>query len=134
MNLPTYFASAAFDRLSWPPMSDGQQIAEIDVEELAERLAAGGVALFDVREPNEYDEVRVPGGRLIPLGTVPDRLEEIVAAAQDAEVVVICRSGGRSMRACEYLAAQGVAATNVYGGTLAWIQSGRDTESGASLG
>jgi rhodanese-related sulfurtransferase len=41
---------------------------------------------------------------------------------------VICRSGGRSLRACEFLAEQGVEAVNVAGGTLAWQLSGREVE------
>jgi rhodanese-related sulfurtransferase len=43
---------------------------------------------------------------------------------------VICRSGGRSLRACEFLADQGLEAINVAGGTMAWITSGRDFVAG----
>jgi rhodanese-related sulfurtransferase len=45
---------------------------------------------------------------------------------------VICKTGARSMRACEFLATQGIDAVNVAGGTLAWIRSGRDYVSGTS--
>ena len=47
----------------------------------------------------------------------------------DGPVYVICKTGPRSLRACEFLAAQ-VEAVNVAGGTLAWIRSGRDYVSG----
>jgi rhodanese-related sulfurtransferase len=103
-------------------------IQEIDVDELAERLA-GGARLIDVREPSEYAEARVPGGRLVPLGRVPESLE---AFRGSGPVHVICRSGARSLQACEYVAALGIEAVNVAGGTLAWIASGRDVDSGAA--
>ena len=41
---------------------------------------------------------------------------------------VICRSGGRSLRACEFVADRGVEVVNVAGGTLAWQLSGRTVE------
>lgn len=103
-------------------------IEEISVDELAERLAAGA-RLIDVREPGEYEEVRVPGALLVPLGTVPDQLG---AFRGDGPAYVICRSGGRSLKACEFAAAQGIEAVNVAGGTLAWVASGRETASGAA--
>jgi rhodanese-related sulfurtransferase/molybdopterin-guanine dinucleotide biosynthesis protein A len=101
-------------------------IPEISVEELAERLAAGA-CVFDVREPDEYDEMRVPGAIPIPLNTVPVRVDDFPA---DGEILVICRSGGRSMKACEFLATKGRTAVNVAGGTLAWVAAGFDIASG----
>lgn len=101
-------------------------IEEISVHELAERLGAGAV-LFDVRQPEEYDEARVPGARLIPLGQVPDHVDEFAA---NPGALIICRSGGRSMRACMFLAEQGIEAVNIAGGTLAWIEAGFAVESG----
>ena len=53
-------------------------VPEIDVDELERRLGEGAL-LIDVREPDEWAEVRVPGGRLIPLQSVPERLAEIPA-------------------------------------------------------
>ena len=67
---------------------------------------------------------------LVPLGTVPDHVD---AFTGDGPTYVICKSGGRSMRACEFLAGQGVdglEVVNVAGGTLAWIASGRETVGG----
>lgn len=97
-------------------------VQEISVDELADRLAAGA-RLVDVREPAEYDEVRVGGGVLVPLATVPANID---AFRGEDRTYVICRSGGRSMLACRYLAEQGLDVANVAGGTLAWIESGRD--------
>lgn len=104
-------------------------IQEIDVDALATELAAGG-RVVDVREPDEYAAGHVPGAVLVPLGTVPDHVD---AFTGEGPTYVICKSGGRSMRACEFLAAQGVdglEVVNVAGGTMAWITSGRETVEG----
>lgn len=101
-------------------------ISEISVDELVDRLAEGA-RLIDVREPNEFEEAHVPGAVLVPLATVPDNVE---AFQGDGPTYVICRSGGRSMRACEFVAVHGVEAVNVAGGTWAWINSGRDYATG----
>jgi rhodanese-related sulfurtransferase len=97
------------------------EVPEIDVDELHERIAEGAV-LVDVRRQEEHDEAHIPGAVLIPLDQIPDRLDEIPTAG---DVLVICRSGARSAVACEFLNASGVTASNVAGGMLAWIDSGR---------
>jgi len=98
-------------------------VPEISVEELASRLE-GGAFLLDVRQPDEYVEAHVPSALLVPLDEVPTRVAELPAAQ---EILVICRSGARSHRAAEYLIGQHhLDAVNVAGGTLAWIESGRD--------
>lgn len=94
---------------------------EIDVDELAARLGAGAV-LIDVRRPDEHEAAHIPDATLIPLDEVPDRVDEVPA---DQEVLIICRSGGRSARACEFLNGQGRRAVNVAGGMLAWIEAGQ---------
>ena len=102
-------------------------IKEISVDDLAELLEQGA-PLVDVREPDEYAAGRVPGGVLVPLATVPERLDAFRA---DGPTYVICRSGARSMRACEFVAADGREVVNVAGGTLAWVESGRPVDSDA---
>lgn len=101
-------------------------LGEIDIDEFADRLAEG-VKVIDVREPDEYTDAHVPGAELIPLGTVASSLDRFAA---DATTYVICKSGGRSMRACELAASQGYDVVNVTGGTGAWIASGRETIQG----
>lgn len=101
-------------------------IPQIDVDELDGRLASGA-SLLDVRNPNEFEEARIDGAVLIPLGELAERVAEVPAGDP---VLVICRSGARSQRACEFLATHGLAAANVAGGMLAWAQSGRPVESG----
>ena len=108
---------------------DGQ-IPEIDIEELA-ALLEGDIVLVDVRQPDEYVEARVPGVQLIPLPELPDRHDEIPEADT---VYVICKLGGRSMKACEFLVGQGRTVVNVAGGTTAWIESGRSIDSGPAAG
>ncbi len=111
-------------RIAYAPDVD---IPEIDIETLSSRLEAGAT-VFDVRQPHEYEEVRVPGVRLVPLAEVPDRVEEF---ATDDTVYVICRSGARSARAVEFLRAQGIDAVNVAGGTLRWIEAEKPVDTGA---
>jgi thioredoxin 1 len=101
-------------------------VPEISVDELAVRLEAGAFVL-DVRQPDEYEAGHVPGAHLMPLAEVPDRLGELPAAD---ELLVICRSGVRSLTAAEFLDQQHIRALNVAGGTSAWIESGREVVTG----
>ncbi|KNX38918.1 rhodanese-like domain-containing protein [Luteipulveratus halotolerans] len=78
--------------------------------------------LLDVREQDEWDAGHAPGAVHIPLSEVPSRLDEL----PDAEPLpVICRSGGRSGRAVQWLSAQGYDVVNVDGGMKAWDQAGK---------
>jgi rhodanese-related sulfurtransferase len=104
-------------------------VPEIDIDEFARRRD-DGAPVIDVREPREYTAGHVPGARLIPLSTVPDRLGELPADG----VLVICRTGARSLRAAEFLVAHGISATNVAGGTKAWLESGRGVVEGDEPG
>ncbi len=105
-------------------------VPEIDIAETARRVEAG-TPIIDVREPDEYAEGHVPGAPLIALGTVPDRVDEVPA---DGEVLIICKSGGRSRQAAEFLIGQGVQAVNVAGGTMAWIEAGHPVATGEAPG
>ena len=102
-------------------------IHEITAAELEELLAAG-VRLIDVRETDEYTAGHVPGAVHVALGTVSQHVD---AFRGDGPAYVICRSGARSMRACEYLAQEGVEAVNIAGGTLDWVAGGRAVVTGA---
>jgi rhodanese-related sulfurtransferase len=103
-------------------------IPEVDIATFAEAHASG-VTVIDVREPDEYVEGHVPGAVLIPLGQVPDRVAEV---PEGETVYMVCKVGGRSMRAAEVLAAEGRDVVNVGGGTMAWIEAGHPTVSGDS--
>ena len=104
-------------------------IPEIDIDEL-ERRRAVGAAVFDVREPDEYAEVRIPGAVLVPLASVEEAVEQFRMAAAGQAVCVVCAVGGRSGQAVGFLRSLGVDAVNVAGGTNAWHQSGRPVETG----
>ncbi|HEY1118785.1 MAG TPA: NTP transferase domain-containing protein [Acidimicrobiales bacterium] len=118
---------ATAGRLARTPSIGQVQVPAIDIPTLRQKLDAGE-PLFDVRQPDEYEEARAPGAVLVPLGEVPDRIDEFPT---DRTVYVICKSGGRSAKAVEHLRANGVDAVNVDGGTMAWIEAGNAVERGA---
>jgi sulfur-carrier protein adenylyltransferase/sulfurtransferase len=93
-------------------------IPQITPQELKQRLDSGDdIFILDVREPFEYQIANI-GGTLIPQGQVPQRLNEI---DRNCEIVVQCKSGGRSQRIAEFLAQQGYPnVKNLSGGILAW--------------
>jgi adenylyltransferase/sulfurtransferase len=71
-----------------------------------------------VREPHEYRIASIPGSRLIPLGEFPKHVGEL---DPNAEIVIHCKMGGRSARACAVLRQAGFEKVyNVKGGILAW--------------
>src|ERR1700692_1382186 len=92
--------------------------ADIQVEELKKRLDAGeNLFVLDVREPHEYQICNI-GGHLIPLGDLPKRVNELDSSR---EIVVHCKSGGRSAKAVDFLRQSGFKrASNLTGGILAW--------------
>jgi adenylyltransferase/sulfurtransferase len=96
-------------------------IPQMTVQELKQRRDAGeDLFVLDVREPYEYQIANI-GGTLIPQNEVPQRLAEI---DRNREIVVQCRSGGRSQRIAEFLAQQGYPnVKNLSGGILAWADA-----------
>ncbi|MBU1588428.1 MAG: rhodanese-like domain-containing protein [Actinobacteria bacterium] len=100
-------------------MTDAE-LPEIPVDEAIERSAAGTV-LIDVREQDEWDAGHAPDALLVPLSELQSRVDEIPT---DQPVLIICHSGGRSLRATSFLRAEGVDAINVVGGMTAWAQVG----------
>jgi rhodanese-related sulfurtransferase len=105
-------------------------VNEIDVETL-ERFLGAGAPLIDVRQPDEYTEAHVPGAKLMPMDELPELVEEIPL---DVPVYLICATGVRSDRAAQWLLAQGFDASNVTGGTRAWIEAGKPIVSGPDPG
>jgi sulfur-carrier protein adenylyltransferase/sulfurtransferase len=91
-------------------------VREISVAEFEQKKAQ--VFLLDVREPYEHEEISIPASTLIPLGSLPRRLNEI---PRNKPVVVYCAVGGRSARATEFLREQGVEAVNLRGGIRSWL-------------
>src|SRR5919197_3400191 len=93
---------------------------EITATELKQRLDQGDdIQIIDVREPHEYEIGKIPDSKLIPLGQVLNRMNEIDS---NRETVVHCKMGGRSAKAIEALTRAGFPGrlTNLKGGITAW--------------
>ena len=89
--------------------------------ELAQRLAdtsRPAPLLLDVREPWEFDTCSIAGALLMPMNSVPQRMQEL---DDDAEIVCVCHHGARSMSVGAFLERQGFSnITNLTGGIHAW--------------
>ena len=98
----------------------GSEIPALTVEELKQRLDRGDdLQILDVREPFEVDIVRLEGSTVIPLGELPNRVDEL---DRTRDLVVHCKVGGRSAKAVGILREKGFdRAINLTGGILAWV-------------
>lgn len=97
-------------------------VKEITVEELKEKKENGdNFFLLDVREEFEYMVSNIDGHH-IPLGQLQTRVKEI-EDHKNEEVVIMCRSGGRSSKAVQFLQSQGFEEVyNLKGGMKAWAK------------
>lgn len=94
---------------------------DISVQDLKQKFEAGESFVFiDVREPWEYEEFNL-GAILIPLGSFPANLAELLEEHKNDEIVVHCRSGARSGMAQAMMTGAGFTnVRNMTGGVLAW--------------
>src|SRR4051812_8646053 len=91
---------------------------EIGVEEAKREIERGDVVVVDVREPWEVQTASLAGAKLIPMGDLPTRVQEL---DPDAHILVLCHHGVRSLRVTSWLREQGYAKTqSVRGGIDAW--------------
>ncbi|MUV36702.1 UPF0033 protein YrkF [Lentibacillus sp. JNUCC-1] len=91
---------------------------EITTKQLAEKQKEDAdISIIDVREDEEVANGMIPGARHIPLGEIPHRLSEI---DKDKTHYLVCRSGGRSGKASEFMDEHGYDVINVDGGMLEW--------------
>lgn len=106
-----------------PAAAESLTRMEAGAQEVLERVEAGEpVVLLDVREPAETADGTIAGARLIPLGELERRWDEV---ADCDEIVCYCARGGRSLRAAELLRQKGVFnATSMEGGVAAWTEAG----------
>jgi sulfur-carrier protein adenylyltransferase/sulfurtransferase len=102
-----------------PPAAPGVKEGEIDVVDVKHKMDQGDpFLLLDVREPHEYLICSIPGSKLIPLGDLPKRVNELDTAT---EIVAHCKSGTRSAKAVDFLKQAGFKKVkNMKGGILAW--------------
>lgn len=92
-------------------------IHEWEPSEVQEKLAQGEITIIDVREDEEWESGHISEAKHIPLGTLPERYKELDLGQR---TVIVCRSGARSGRACEYLTDLGYEVINMTGGMLGW--------------
>ncbi|TAE66521.1 MAG: rhodanese-like domain-containing protein [Bacteroidetes bacterium] len=95
---------------------------DINADELKERIAKNeSLHIIDVREEWEYEEQNI-GAMLIPLASLPQKLQEI-EAWKSQEIIVHCRSGARSSQAQKYLQSQGFQhVRNLTGGIIKFLE------------
>jgi len=96
-------------------------IEDIPPLEFVRRRDAGeDLVLLDVREPGEVAVVSLPGAVHIPMGEVPSRCNEL---ERGPTIVVLCRSGARSLQVARFLDQQGFGrVANLSGGILRWAE------------
>jgi rhodanese-related sulfurtransferase len=97
------------------------QIPQLTPAQAAERADA---IVLDVREAAELADGRIADSTHIPLGQLPARAAEL---DRTRPVIAVCRSGGRSNRAAQFLAGQGYDVANLDGGMTRWLDEGRPT-------
>lgn len=97
-------------------------VAEIDVAGTVEAQANGGAQIVDCRSEREWKSGHIKGSRLMPLGSIGDRLTEL---DPERPVIVVCRSGHRSSLAARTLSSAGFSdVKSMKGGINAWSRAG----------
>ncbi|HSE46220.1 MAG TPA: MBL fold metallo-hydrolase [Gemmatimonadales bacterium] len=118
-----YFGSEAL--VAWEETEGPlETVAQVGVEALAR--SRNGRIVLDVRDDSEWAGGHLPGARHIPLGRLPDRLDEI---PRDGDLVVHCQSGSRSSIAASLLLAGGFThLANLTPGYAGWLSAGMPVE------
>ena len=83
--------------------------------------------LLDVRQPEEYQSGHIAGAKLIPLGELPQRMNEL---PKDHEIICVCHSGNRSSSATRQLSGAGFQVLNMNGGMIGWSRAGLPIKKG----
>lgn len=97
---------------------DEKLMNEITAKEVQQRLERGeGLNLIDVREVAEVQEGHIPGIINIPLSLLEFRMNEL---DKSTPYIIVCRSGGRSGKATDFLSSHGYDVANMTGGMLDW--------------
>ena len=106
----------------WPTSAEGEEVPGITPNEAPAWLDAHGAVVLDVREPWEYAAGHIPGALSVPQADLALRLPEI---PREREVLVVCASGGRSLRSAQFLKRVGYErVVNLEGGTSGWVAAG----------
>ena len=90
----------------------------IEAKDVQQKLENGeGLNIIDVREDEEVAAGKIPGAKHIPLGSIEGRTNELDSSES---YIMVCRSGGRSSQATQFLEQQGFDVTNMNGGMMSW--------------
>lgn len=81
----------------------------------------GHLTVLDVREPEEWAHGHIEGALHVPLTELPNRRQDL----PEGQLLVVCKIGGRSLQATQYLTQQGIDAVNLEGGMIEWALAGR---------
>lgn len=112
--------------VSAPAIAFGQNLSPAETQALLQKNPE--IFILDVRTPQEYQRVRIAGGRLIPIDQVTRRMGEIPS---DRPILVYCAVGARSSQVADLLESRGIQNVyNLFGGIWAWQLAGYPTISG----
>lgn len=102
-------------------MSDTEVPLEIDCQSVKAKKDAGDQFVFvDCREVSEYEAVKIEGTKLLPMSELAERVDEL-EEHRDAEIIIHCHHGGRSLRVANWLRQQGFStAQSMAGGIDVW--------------
>jgi adenylyltransferase/sulfurtransferase len=116
---PSIFEPIDYEQFCQPQPAAVAMIPTLSVQELNQKMSDGtAMVILDVREPFEFEIARIEGARLIPLGQLADRLNELET---EQEIIAVCKSGVRSAHAVQLLQRSGFRRTfNLAGGVDAW--------------
>jgi len=99
----------------------GPPLPSLNANELNEKLKNGKrPVVVDVRQPDEYRAGHIVGSKLIPLGELSKRINEL---PQDKEIICVCATGSRSRSATKYLVGAGYNAFDMSGGMMMWSRA-----------
>jgi rhodanese-related sulfurtransferase len=108
----------------------GPALPSLNALELSEKLKEGNHTLVvDVRQPEEYREGHIAGSKLIPLGELNKRLNEL---PKNKEIICVCASGSRSQSATKLLVGAGLDAFNMNGGMFMWQRAKLPVKKGSA--
>jgi len=96
------------------------EMRNVSLAEALELIDQGALVL-DVRERREWSQGRWGAALNVALSDVPDSLEQL---PRERTIVCVCRSGGRSRVAAQFLADHDFDVVNLEGGMLAWVAAG----------
>jgi len=101
-------------------------LIELTAEEVQAQLKSGEAILVDVREPAEYEDERIPGAFLMPLGLLHG---DQFPAPSNTRIILMCHLGGRSAQAADMLMQSGHKTVHHLGGGIeAWKAAGLKTQ------